>query len=113
MTEKQTTTNAARMPMLVRSATALIGNTPASKGGADPGDPGDALRVPCWSVLANQPGSRPSRLMENQTRVTPRRKVSITVRMESTANTEMMVAMTGRPTPVKAEAKPAFGSMSW
>ena len=50
--------------------------------------------------------------MENQTRVTPRRKVSITVRMDSTANTEMMVAMTGRPTLVKAEAKPALGSMS-
>jgi hypothetical protein len=36
----------------------------------------------------------------------------MTVRMDSTAKTEMMLAMTGSPTPVKAEAKPASGSMS-
>jgi hypothetical protein len=44
--------------------------------------------------------------------VTPSRKVSITVRMESTAKTEMMPAMTGSPTLLKAEANPASGSMS-
>ena len=100
MTEKQTTTNAARMPMLVRSATALIGNTPASRAEAMPAIQVTRCGVPWRSVLANQPGSSPSRLMENQTRVTPRRKVSITVRMDSTAKTEMMVAITGRPTPL-------------
>jgi hypothetical protein len=57
-------------------------------------------------------GNSPSRLIENQTRVTPSRKVSITVMMESTAKTEMMLAMTGSPTFVKAEAKPASGSIS-
>ena len=51
--------------------------------------------VPWRSVLENQPGSSPSRLMENQTRVTPSRNVSITVRMDRTANTEMIVAITG------------------
>jgi len=68
--------------------------------------------VPCSSTLANQGGSSPSRLIENQTRVTPSRKVSITVMMESTAKTEMMLAMTGSPTFVKAEANPASGSIS-
>jgi hypothetical protein len=46
-------------------------------------------------VAENHLGSRPSRLIENQTRVTPRRKVSITVRMEMTAKAEMTVATTG------------------
>ena len=98
--------------MLVRSATALIGKTPARSAEATPAIQVTRCGVPCRSVLANQPGSSPSRLIENQTRVTPRRKVSITVRMDRTAKTEMIVAITGSPTPLKAEAKPALGSMS-
>jgi hypothetical protein len=54
------------------------------------------------AVDLGEPGwHSPSRLIENQTRVTPSRKVSITVMMESTAKTGMMLAMTGSPTLVK------------
>ena len=67
--------------------------------------------VPCRSVAENHFGSSPSRLIENQTRVTPSRKVSITVRMEITANAEMMVAITGSPTAWNATAKAASGSI--
>ncbi|CAH0310269.1 hypothetical protein SRABI128_04486 [Microbacterium sp. Bi128] len=98
--------------MLVRSATALIGRMPARIAAPTPAIQVTRWGVPFRSVFENQPGSRPSRLIENQTRVTPRRKVSITVRMDRTANTEMIVAITGRPTLLKAEAKPALGSIS-
>ncbi|MNG29994.1 hypothetical protein D3C84_1155140 [compost metagenome] len=91
----------------------MIGNTPANRAEPIPAIQVTRCGVPWLSVLANQPGSSPSRLIENQTRVTPSRKVSITVRMDSTAKTEMMVAMTGSPTLLKAEAKPALGSISW
>jgi len=68
--------------------------------------------VPCGSVPENHRGSRPSRLIENQTRVTPSRNVSITVMMEITANAEMVVAIIGRPTDRNATAKAALVSSS-
>ena len=107
----QTTTKADRIPMLVRSATRRIGKTPASTAAATPAIQVTRCGVPRWSVAANQRGRRPSRLIVNQTRVTPSRKVSMTVMIEMTANAEMTVAMMGSPTDVNATAKPASVSI--
>lgn len=64
-------------------------------------------RVGC--VLANHFGSRPSRLIANQTRVTPSMNVNITVRMPMMAATAMKLASPGRPTDSKAVEKPLVG----
>ena len=93
MTARHTTTKAARMPMLVRSATSLMGKTPARKAEAIPAIQVTRCGVPCLSVRENHLGRRPSRLMENQTRVTPRRNVSMTVRMESTAASHLVASL--------------------
>src|SRR3712207_4083236 len=113
MTAAHTTMKAERMPMLVRSATARIGKTPASTAEDTPASQVTARGGAPQSNLAEQVGSKRSRLMENHTRVTPSRKVSMTVRIERTAKTEMMVAIADRPTLLNADAKPAVGSMSW
>jgi hypothetical protein len=69
--------------------------------GGDAGDPGHPLGGHVAVDLGERGWHSPLRLIENRTRVTPSRKVSITVMMESTAKTGMMLAMTGSPTLVK------------
>jgi len=64
-----------------------------------------------WT-LANQPGSSPSRLIENHTRVTPSMNVNITVRMPMIAPTAITLASPESPTEANAEEKPLSGSMS-
>ena len=98
--------------MFVRSAAARIGRTPASTIATTPAIQVTRCGVPWRSTRANHGESRPSRLIENHTRVTPSRNVSMTVRIDSTAKIEMMFAITGSPTWLNAEAKPASGLIS-
>jgi hypothetical protein len=80
------------MPMLVSSAASAIGISPATSAERMPAS--QVTRVgTCrvgW-VLANHCGSRPSRLIEYHTLVTPSMNVNITVRMPTTAPTAMTV----------------------
>jgi hypothetical protein len=101
------------MPMLVSSATTVMGRKPANS--AEPMPMIHVTRVGTFrfrSVTANQAGSRPSRLMENQTRDAPSMNVSITVTTLTIAPTATTFATAGRPTDSKAVAKPLSGLMS-
>ncbi len=99
--------------MLVSSAASPIGRKPAITAEATPTIQVTRVgtcRVGC--VFANHLGSRPSRDMENHTRVTPSMNVNITVRMPMMAPTAMMSASEPSPTDLNAVEKPLSGSIS-
>ncbi len=99
--------------MLVSSAASLIGRNPAISPEATPTiqvTREGTRRTGC--SRANQPGSSPSLLIENHTRVTPSMNVNITVRMPTMAPTAISPASPRSPTEANAEENPLSGSIS-
>ena len=99
------------IPMFSQVLDGLDREDSGQQGGDVPATQLTHWSVPWWSVLENQLGSSLLQLMENETKVMPRMNMISTVRMDRTANTEMIVARAEGPTQPNAEAKPAVGSM--